>query len=199
MMTRFRFGLLTAMAALAIVATACAGDGATDDPTGEAAAEASTTTEAPVTTTTEAQRPVVEVTALDYAYVGLPAEVESGTEIRLVNDSDSELHEFVAIRLDDDEMRTVQELVQLPPDELAAFFPDVATVILAPPTEAGFPVEGTGILTQPGRSAIICAIPTGADPDEYIAAAAASSGPPQVEGGAPHFVQGMIGEVVVNG
>ncbi len=190
--TKPRFTLPILLAVMAIVAAACSSDDA-----------AETTTTRPSTTTTtaaESTPPVVEIQAIDYAYAGLPSEVEAGTEIRLVNESESELHEFVAIRLPDDETRSVQELVQLPPEELAGLFPFVSTVIIAPPTEAGFPVEGTGVLTEPGRYAIICAIPTGADPAEYLAAAAESEGgPPEVAGGPPHFVQGMIGEVIVNG
>lgn len=156
------------------------------------------TSEPAETTTTSA--PVVEVLAVDFGYTGLPERIEAGTEIRLVNDSDTELHEFVAIHLPDDETRSVLELVQLPPDELAAFFSSVATVIIAPPDEIGFAVEGTGVLTEPGRYAIICAIPTGADPDAYLAAAAESEGgPPDVPGGPPHFVNGMIAEVIVEG
>ena len=90
--------------------------------------------------------------------------------------------------------------MQLPPDELAAFFPLVETVILAPPGAEGIAVEGTGTLTEPGRYAIICAIPTGADPDEYMAAAAESEGgPPEVDGGPPHIANGMFAEVVVTG
>ena len=153
--------------------------------------------------TEEAQSPapaVVEVTTEDFAYVGLPASVDAGTTIRITNDSQSELHEFVAIRLPDDETRSVEELMQLPPDELAAFFPLVETVILAAPGEAGTAVEGTGTLTEPGRYAIICAIPTGADPDEYLAAATESEGgPPDVAGGPPHIVHGMFAELTVEG
>lgn len=185
--------LVAIVASVALLGAACS-SGSEDTTT----TQAPTTTEA--TTTTEAAPPVVEVQAVDFGYVGLPASVAAGTEIRLVNESDTELHEFVAIRLPDDETRSVLELVQLPPEELAAFFPSVATVIIAPPKEAGFPVEGTGVLSEPGRYAIICAIPTGADPAEYLAAAAESEGgPPDVAGGPPHFVQGMIGEVVVDG
>ena len=163
--------------------------------------DSSTDQTAPEPTTTTAAAPVVvDVVATDYAYVGLPAEVDAGTTIRLTNESGAELHEFVAIRLPDDETRTVGELMQLPPDELAAFFPLVETVILAPPGAEGFAVEGTGVLTEPGRYAIICAIPTGADPDEYMAAAAESEGgPPEVAGGPPHIANGMFAEVVVSG
>jgi hypothetical protein len=42
-------------------------------------------------------------------------------------------------------------------------------------------------------------IPTGADPDEYLAAAAeAEGGPPDVAGGPPHIAAGMFAELVVS-
>ena len=141
--------------------------------------------------------PVV-VTAVDYGFEGLPEKVRAGTTFTLVNDSMVEVHELVAIRLPDRETRSVDALVQLPPEELAAFFPGLATVVIAPPGETGFAVEGTGTLTEPGRYAVICAIPTGADPDEYLAAAAeAEGGPPEVAGGPPHLAMGMYGEITV--
>ena len=139
------------------------------------------------------------VTAIDYAYVGLPDEVPAGTEIALVNDSEVEVHEFVAVHLDEDETRPVEELVQLPPEELGALFAGVETVIIAPPSADGFTVEGDGRLDTPGRYAIVCVIPTGADPDEYLAAAAeAEGGPPDVAGGPPHIAAGMFAELIVS-
>jgi hypothetical protein len=139
------------------------------------------------------------VTAIDYGYVGLPDEVPAGTAIALVNDSEAEVHEFVAVRLDDDESRAVEELVQLPPAELGALFAGVETVIIAPPGADGFTVEGDGRLDTPGRYAIVCVIPTGADPDEYLAAAAeAEGGPPDVAGGPPHIAAGMFAELLVS-
>jgi hypothetical protein len=57
---------------------------------------------------------------------------------------------------------------------------------------------GDGKLTEKGRYAVICAIPTGADPQAYLAAASGpSDGPPNVPGGPPHLVQGMFGEITV--
>lgn len=150
------------------------------------------------TTTTEPTPTVVEITMIDYAYSGLPAEVKAGTEFTLVNNSDMELHEFVAVRLADDDTRTIEEILALPPEELGALFADVSTVLLAAPgSDEVIPAVGNGILTEPGRYAILCAIPTGADPQEYLTAAATSEGPPQVDGGPPHFVQGMFGEIIV--
>ncbi len=141
----------------------------------------------------------IEVTAVDFAYEGLPDEIVAGSTITMTNESDVELHEFVAIRLPEDEERSVADLIA-DPDALAAYFPNVASVILAPPNEDGITVEGSATLTEPGRYAIICAIPTGADPAEYMAAAAESEGgPPDVPGGAPHFVSGMFAELTVKG
>ena len=206
-------GVWTAWAALglalAIAAAGCSTDQSTDT-AGESAAPSTTmastsTTVAPSPTTTEApassdDRPTIAVTAADFAFLGLPAEIEAGTALTLENQSDVELHELVAIRLPDDETRPVAELLQLPPDELAAFVPLVETVIIAEPSREGVPIEGTGVLREPGRYAIICAIPTGADPLAYLQAAAESEGgPPEVEGGPPHFVNGMFAEVTVTG
>jgi hypothetical protein len=176
----------TALVALSIGAAACGDDADT-------ASTASTVVAA-------AEPAPVVVTATDYAYTGLPGSVPVGTALALQNDSQAEVHELVAVRLPDDETRSVEELVQLPPQELAAFFPGVATVLIAPPGETGFAVEGTGPLTEPGRYPVLCVIPTGADPQEYLeAAAAAEGGPPDVAGGPPHIVNGMYGEIVVEG
>lgn len=157
---------------------------------------ASCTTSAETTTTTEPGP--VTVNALDFAFAGLPASVPAGTEFTLANMSDSELHEFVAVRLADDDTRSVEEILALPPEEVAGLFADVATVLLAPPgSDEVITAVGNGILLEPGRYAIVCAIPTGADPQEYLTAAATSEGPPQVAGGPPHFTQGMFAELTV--
>ncbi len=146
----------------------------------------------------ESEPRTIEVKAVDYGFEGLPEAIGAGSTLTLVNESSVELHELVAIRLPEGEDRSADELVQLPPDELAQFFPLVDSVIIAPPEAEGFAVEGTGTLTEPGRYLIICAIPTGADPNEYIAAAAESDGgPPDVAGGPPHLAMGMYGEVTV--
>lgn len=141
-----------------------------------------------------------DVELADYAFVGLPEELAAGATLTIDNVSEDELHELVAVRLPDDEQRPVEELVQLPPEELAQFFPGVATVLLQPPgSDDTITAEGDGTLTEPGRYLVLCAIPTGADPQEYLAAAAESEGgPPQgVEGGPPHFVNGMWAELTV--
>lgn len=182
--TRRLARVATTATALAVVLAACGSDG-DDAASGAVSGEIS---ESPLT-----------LTAVDYAYQGVPEQVRAGAEITLANDSDVEVHEVVAIRLPDDEDRPVSEIVTLPPEELATFFPFVETVVVAPPgAPSGMVVEGSGVLDEPGRYALICVIPTGADPDEYLAAAAAAEGgPPQVDGGPPHIVEGMFAEVTV--
>lgn len=172
--SRGRLAALTGAAALLLVA-ACGGD----EPAG------------PQT---------IEITASDYSFADLPEVVPAGSTLTLHNDSDLEVHEFVAIRLPDDETRAVSDLVQLPPEEMAALFPLVKTVLIAPPGEDAVAVVGDGSLSEPGRYAAICVIPTGADPEEYMTAAAESEGgPPEVAGGPPHIVHGMFAEFTVEG
>lgn len=182
-MKRMRY--LMAASVLGVLVAACGGaDAAPSD------------TQAPATT--EAEN-VIEVTAVDFGFEGLPETIPAGTTLTLVNESTVELHELAAVPLPEDEGRSVEELMANPED-LAAYFPSVETVVIAPPEEGGVVVEGTGRLEEPGRYAIICAIPTGADPAEYMEAAAeAEGGPPEVEGGPPHFAHGMFAEVTVEG
>lgn len=57
---------------------------------------------------------------------------------------------------------------------------------------------GDGTISGPGRYAIVCFIPTGADPAAHLEAAQQpSEGPPQVEGGPPHVANGMFAELEV--
>ena len=110
-----------------------------------------------------------------------------------------ETHEFVAFRLPDGEERTADQLFELPPDELSAFFAGMPDVVLAArPGGDSFVAFGDGTLTRPGRYLIFCAVPTGANPDEYARALKESQdGPPNVAGGPRHYTHGMFGEVRV--
>lgn len=141
---------------------------------------------------------VLEVTLSDFRFGDLPDEVPAGTRIAIENTSDVELHELVAFRLPDGDDRPVDEIVSSGLDELLGTTPPSAVLLAAPGGEQ-IAAVGDGTLAEPGRYLLLCAIPTGADPEEYLAAAATSDGPPQVEGGAPHFVHGMVDELVVTG
>ncbi|MCO8127240.1 hypothetical protein NHL50_08470 [Acidimicrobiia bacterium EGI L10123] len=190
------------MTRLAIARTAAAAAvfglllaGCSDDDDSEAV-EPSTDLEEVEPAATETE--VIEVTAVDYGFEGLPATVPAGTRLSLANESPVELHELVAFRLPDDETRAVGELVTLPEAELLPTLGEPATVLLAPPGGEQIPAVGDGTLAEPGRYAIVCVIPTGADPAAYLDAAAESDdGPPDVPGGPPHIANGMFAELVV--
>jgi hypothetical protein len=139
----------------------------------------------------------VSISMRDFGYDDLPASVPAGTQITVTNASTTELHEFVVVRLADDDDRTAAEIVENDIESVLTSGPPTAVLIAPPGSDEQIPVVGDGTLADPGRYLVLCAIPTGADPDEYLAAAATSEGPPQVEGGPPHFVHGMFAELTV--
>ena len=181
---------------------ACGDDEDSGDDTSTTAEEAQTTETTESSDSTEPEGEVVEVTLSDYKFEGLPDEVPVGTTLRVTNASQMELHELVAMKLPDGEERPIDELLALPEEEQAKIIPqdqEPAMVLLAAPgSEEEIQAVGDGTLTEPGRYLIACFIPTGADPQAYLDAASSSeAGPPEVEGGPPHFTQGMYAELIV--
>lgn len=198
--TAARAGALALAAALLVPACGSDDDASSSTPTVETTAAKTTTShddhgkDAPAPT--EVAEGTVTVHAVDFAYQQLPAKVKAGTTFELVNDAPEELHELVAIKLPDDEERSVDELIELPEAEFEQLFMagPPAMVLLAKPGEPQIAAVGDGTLTEPGRYLVACSIPTGADPDELLE----SEGPPPADaGGAPHFHHGMYGEVTV--
>ena len=138
------------------------------------------------------------VTGADYSFQNLPKEVDAGTEFKFTNSSTRELHEMVVIRIPDQERRPVSELVRLPEAQQEAIFgsAEPAMVLLAPPGGGEMiKAVGDGKLTEKGRYAVVCFIPTGADPQAMLNAG--PGGPPPTAGGPPHAAQGMFGEITV--
>lgn len=182
-----RLRALIAIASLVAATAACS-----DDDDSSAPAE-------PATTNTATDDNTIDVTAIDYAFEGLPAEATAGAELTLRNQSASEVHELVAMRLTDGEDRPAADLVALPEQELGGLFGGPpALVLIAPPDDDGFAAVGDGTLTEPGRYLMVCFIPTGADPGAYLDALEANPGqPPSVPGGPPHFTAGMYAELTV--
>ncbi len=169
-----------------LVLTGCGG--AADD----AVAATATTEQADGPTT-------VEVELVDFDFVGLPDSINAGTALTVTNTAERELHELVAFRLADDDERSVEELTRLSPVELVEALGEPRTVILAEPGGDAIFAVGDGTLDEPGRYALMCFIPTGVEPAVYLQAAAETEeGPPQVDGGPPHFVHGMYAQVTVD-
>lgn len=155
------------------------------------------------TSTTHAGHTEMSIGLIDYAFAGTPASVTAGTPITVTNESADEVHELAAYRLADDETRALGELRALPPEQFAALFPGAPALgLVALPGQTGQVVLGDGALHEPGRYLLLCFIPTGADPDEVVAAVEAAAqnpdaGPPVIAGGPPHFTAGMITEIEV--
>ena len=172
----------------------------TEAPTTDAPTTEAPTTDAPSATTAHSEHPTIAVDGIDYGFENLPAEIPSGTMLTFTNASDVEAHEMVVIRIPDTETRSVEELTTLSEEETDAIFADVmpALVTVAAPGEEGTPVLGDGTITEPGRYAVICSFPIGADPQAVMdAMQTESSGPPSLGDGPPHFTAGMFAELTV--
>lgn len=141
----------------------------------------------------------IEVELRDFEFAGLPESVPVGTKLTVVNTSPHELHEIVVFRLADDEDRSLDELLALPDEEADELFVGMPEMVLvAAPGGDQIDVHGNGVLSTAGRFIVLCGIPTGADPEAYLAAAeGGDDGPPEVAGGPPHFMNGMVAELRV--
>lgn len=144
--------------------------------------------------------PTVVVDGVDYGYEHLPAEIPAGTRITFRNVSDKEFHEMIVVRIPDEETRSVQELAALSPEENEAIFGELqpALVAVAGPGEDGVAVVGDGVISEPGRYAVVCYIPIGADPDALRQAMESpEEAPADLMDGQPHYEAGMYAEFVV--
>ncbi|HPU39370.1 MAG TPA: hypothetical protein PLS63_07340 [Microthrixaceae bacterium] len=189
-----RTSVAVAAAGLVLLAAGCSDDSSADPDSRPSTTAASSST----TAAGGAGHDHVEVTAVDFSFEDLPSTIPAGTRLSLRNNAPRELHELVAFHLPADESRPVAELLKLPEAELTALLGAPSTVLLAPPGGDQIPAVGDGTLTDPGRYLVMCSIPTGVDPAEYLKAAAAAKGQkPDVNGGPPHFTSGMFAELTV--
>ena len=192
-MTTTRRALVVLLLPLSLAALAACGNDDTESATADTAPVSTETTQAPAPKD-------VTITAVDYSFEGVPASVATGTQLSIRNESDVELHEVLAFRVPDGDDRSLADLMALPQAELTGLLGAPRAVLAqAPGSTEVIHAVGDGRLTEPGRYVLMCAIPLGADPEEYLAAAAASpGGPPQgVAGGPPHLVAGMVAELTV--
>ncbi|WP_040496277.1 hypothetical protein [Ilumatobacter nonamiensis] len=186
---------VTATACLALLGTIAAACG---DDAGANSAVPTTETTTDHSTARAHDDTTVTIDGIDYGFENVPASIPAGTRLGFRNTSANELHELVAFRLETD--ASLDELVTRPPAELEATLGEPVTVMLQAPGAPETTVAvGDGTLTEPGRYVLMCFIPVGADPDEYMAAVAAAGGgkPEGVAGGPPHFTAGMVAEIAV--
>ena len=140
----------------------------------------------------------INVTATDYAYNGVPDTVPVGTELTLTNDSDDEIHEIVLVDLPGDELRQVREVATGDRSRVMELVSEHSTAVsVAPPGEDGDLIRGDLTLDDPGSYALLCVVPVGADPEEFMEALPDADGPPEVDGGEPHTAAGMYATLTV--
>lgn len=139
----------------------------------------------------------VEITGVDYGFEGFPESLAVGTELTFRNGSDTEYHEMAVMRVADDEDRSAEELLALGDEAMASL--TFVGVAAAAPATAGTVIDGDLTLDEPGRYVATCFIPVGADPAivEQAFEAAEGETPPDMGDGAPHAMEGMIAEFVV--
>lgn len=181
-----------ALIALGLAATvafaACGGDDDTPAASGDAreTEEETTTTEAPEG---EDEGETLEVVGVEYEFQGLSGIVAEGTELTFTNEGE-EAHELVLFRINDDETRSAQELLELPEEEAVASV-EMKGVAVANPGEDGEVVDGELVVDEAGRYAAVCFIPVGTtslEDDGDVGDDAA---------GPPHFTRGMVAEFTV--
>jgi hypothetical protein len=124
----------------------------------------------------------VTATAVDYGYTGVPATLEAGPTVFVIDNQSAagEAHEIGVARIADGVTETAEQLLALPEEEAFTKL-EVSGGAFAP---AGG-TSGVSLDLAPGRYLYACFIPTGSIGEE--------------EGtGAPHFTAGMWGEFTVS-
>jgi len=124
----------------------------------------------------------VQITAVDYAFDGIPATLATGpASFEMTNESDVEFHELVLLKRNPGTTEPLEELLAMPEEEASARVSDVGALFTEPGQTENFAAE-----LDAGGYIAICFIPVGATPENE-----SGTGP-------PHFVQGMVTEFTVS-
>jgi hypothetical protein len=119
----------------------------------------------------------VDVTAVDYAFEGVPASLDAGSvAFSFTNDSESEEHEMIIVRKADGVDLSFDEILELSEEESEDMV-EFAGFAFAPPGSSG---GSTLAQLTAGDYAMVCFVPVGGEDD-----------------GPPHFTQGMVHEFSV--
>ena len=122
----------------------------------------------------------VDVRAADYAFQGVPSEVDAGVTSFEFKNGGTEVHEMVLFRINDGVTETLEELLAMPEEEVVTKTTMVAQTGAVP----GEDEYSVADLTA-GRYAMLCFVPEGTHSEE-------------MEGtGEPHFMRGMVYEFSV--
>lgn len=136
------------------------------------------------------------VTAVDYAFQGMPANIEAGFRHLRFNNTGTELHEMIVLRKKTTSTESFDQILALG-EEQGQEKVDQVGATFAFPASAGGPGGGvdSSVLVNltPGQYAVVCFIPVGLTPQ--AAQQAEQTG--QEPQGPPHFTRGMKTEFTV--
>jgi len=122
----------------------------------------------------------LDVRAEDFAFTGLPDDMDAGYNIVNFTNDGAEEHELVAVRVNDDVDLSIEELLAMPEEESAEMIQFIGGSFAS----AGETSVGSLDLSEPGRYAMVCFIPVGTVGE--------------TEGdGPPHALEGMTQEITV--
>jgi hypothetical protein len=138
------------------------------------------------------------VTAVNYAFQGMPTTLEPGRRLFRLRNSGTELHEMILLRKKTTTTESFDQILALGAEnqEEAEEKVDEAGAVFAFPAPAGGPEPADSSVfldLTPGQYAVVCFIPVGLTPD--AAEAAEQTG--QEPEGPPHFTRGMKTEFTV--
>jgi hypothetical protein len=133
----------------------------------------------------------LDVTAVEYAFEGVPDTVSAGRiALRFTNDGEED-HEFILFRKNDGVTESFDEILELPEgqsEELMTFVTAAGVLLPGESTETVFEAEA-------GEYIALCFLPVGAagkpPPEE------GEPPPEEEEGGPPHWVKGQRSEFTV--
>jgi hypothetical protein len=124
---------------------------------------------------------VVQVTARDYEFEGIPETLKTGTVLFEFTNEGAELHEIGVVRIKGDE--SVEEVLELPEDEAEGKIQEVGFGFAAPGETSVAYLK----LKKPGTYGAACFIPVGSTSFEEA----------ETADGPPHFTEGMFAEFEV--
>ena len=122
----------------------------------------------------------VDVTAADYAFQGVPNELDPGVTSFEFTNGGTEVHEMVLFRRNDGVTETVEELLAMPEEEVET----KTTMIAATGARPGATEYTVADLTA-GTYAMLCFVPEGTTSEDAYT------------DGQPHFMRGMVYEFTV--
>ena len=129
----------------------------------------------------------MSVTAIDYEFQGVPETMTAGTVALDFTNEGGEVHEMVVFRINDGVTESVEELLDLPDEEVEQKIQFVGSAFAGPGSgDVGF------VELSAGNYAVVCSIPVGATNTEALESGELGESP-------PHFTQGMVAEFTVEG